>query len=279
MKKIEKENPNKGLSFLYNTKFGRLLLKPLVVNSFISNLTAWFLKSKLSTFMIKKFVINNKIDMSEYEDVKYKSFNDFFIRNIKSGKRTFVKNKNILCSPCDSYLTHYKINDDVFIIKGNNYTLNSLLNDKLLANKYKDGDMLVFRLAPNNYHHYYYPFSGKLVKKYKIKGKFHSVNPIVYDNFKVFIENTREISILDTDSYGTVIYIEVGALLVGKIKNRDITDFKTGDEKGYFEYGGSTVILLFEKDKLIIDDNIINTSIKNYELFVKLGEKIVKKKD
>ncbi len=279
MKVIKKENPNKGLSFLYKTKFGRIILKPVVKNSIISNISAWFLKSKLSTFMIKKFVSNNNINMDEYIDVKYKSFNDFFIRDIKPNARKFDYDKNCLCAPCDSYLTHYEINDNTFIIKNNEYNIKSLLQDDELANKYNNGDMLVFRLAPNNYHHYYYPFSGKLIKKYKIKGKFHSVNPVVYDNFKVFIENTREISVLDANNYGTVTYIEVGALLVGKIKNIDKKTFKTGEEKGYFEYGGSTIILLFEKNKISINDKIRNTSIKNYELSVKLGEKIVKKRD
>ena len=279
MKKIYKENPNIGLSFLYNTKLGRIILKPMINNSFVSNLVGLFFKSRLSCLMINKFVKNNNIDMSEYVNKKYKSFNDFFIRDIKDGKRTFSKDKDTLCACCDSYLTHHKIRNDLtFEIKGTKYTIDSLLNNKKLANSYKDGDILIFRLAPNNYHHYYFPFDGTLKESYLIKGKFHSVNPIVYDKYAVYKENTRNVSILSTKLYGDVIYMEVGALLVGKIKNNNVKTFTTGDEKGYFEYGGSTVILIFKNDKLLIDDIVKNTSIENYELSVKLGEKIRKKK-
>lgn len=270
-----KNNPNKGLLFLYNTRLGRIFLKLIFINSFVSKVVGWFMDTKLSCVMIKKFIKSNNIDMSEYEDKKYTSFNDFFTRKVKVEKRVFDDNKNSLSSPCDSYVTHYKITDDLlFNVKNSLYSLSSILDDDKLAKKYANGDLIIFRLTPSNYHRYHYFDDGKMLYNKKIKGKFHTVNPIVYDKYEVFKENTREYSVLDTKRFGKVIYMQVGALLVGKINNYNKKSFKMKEEAGYFSYGGSTCILIFEKDTIKINRNILNKSKKNIEVNVKYGEKI-----
>lgn len=120
---------------------------------------------------------------------------------------------------------------------------------------------------------------GVITSNYKINGKFHSVNPVAYKNYEVFKENTRECTSIKTNDMGLVTYVEVGALLVGKIKNIITTGkIKKGEEKGYFEYGGSTIVLLFEKDKITLDEEIINNSLNGFETYVKYGEKIGEKK-
>ncbi len=270
-----KNNPNKGLLFLYNTRLGRIFLKLIFINSFVSKVVGWFMDTKLSCVMIKKFIKSNNIDMSEYEDKKYTSFNDFFTRKVKVEKRAFDGNKNSLSSPCDSYVTHYKITDDLlFNVKNSLYSLSSILDDDKLAKKYANGDLIIFRLTPSNYHRYHYFDDGKMLYNKKIKGKFHTVNPIVYDKYEVFKENTREYSVLKTKRFGKVIYMQVGALLVGKINNYNKKSFKMKEEAGYFSYGGSTCILIFEKDTIKINRNILNKSKKNIEVNVKYGEKI-----
>lgn len=270
-----KNNPNKGLLFLYNTRLGRIFLKLIFINSFVSKVVGWFMDTKLSCVMIKKFIKSNNIDMSEYEDKKYTSFNDFFTRKVKAEKRVFDDNKNSLSSPCDSYVTHYKITDDLlFNVKNSLYSLSSILDDDKLAKKYANGDLIIFRLTPSNYHRYHYFDDGKMLYNKKIKGKFHTVNPIVYDKYEVFKENTREYSVLKTKRFGKVIYMQVGALLVGKINNYNKKSFKMKEEAGYFSYGGSTCILIFEKDTIKINRNILNKSKKNIEVNVKYGEKI-----
>ena len=270
-----KNNPNKGLLFLYNTRLGRIFLKLIFINSFVSKVVGWFMDTKLSCVMIKKFIKSNNIDMSEYEDKKYTSFNDFFTRKVKVEKRVFDDNKNSLSSPCDSYVTHYKITDDLlFNVKNSLYSLSSILDDDKLAKKYSNGDLIIFRLTPSNYHRYHYFDDGKMLYNKKIKGKFHTVNPIVYDKYEVFKENTREYSVLKTKRFGKVIYMQVGALLVGKINNYNKKSFKMKEEAGYFSYGGSTCILIFEKDTIKINRNILNKSKKNIEVNVKYGEKI-----
>ena len=270
-----KNNPNKGLLFLYNTRLGRIFLKLIFINSFVSKVVGWFMDTKLSCVMIKKFIKSNNIDMSEYEDKKYTSFNDFFTRKVKVEKRVFDDNKNSLSSPCDSYVTHYKITDDLlFNVKNSLYSLSSILDDDKLAKKYANGDLIIFRLTPSNYHRYHYFDDGKMLYNKKIKGKFHTVNPIVYDKYEVFKENTREYSVLKTKRFGKVIYMQVGALLVGKINNYNKKSFKMKEQAGYFSYGGSTCILIFEKDTIKINRNILNKSKKNIEVNVKYGEKI-----
>lgn len=276
--KNNKDNPGIGLSFLYNNKLGRIILKIFVCNRWFTVLVSFIMKSRISSLFIKRFIKKNNINMDDYDNIKYKSFNDFFIRYIKRGKRNYKSSKDEVLAPCDSNLLHYKItNDLVFNVKSSKYSLGSILNDEALASRYKNGDLLIFRLAPKDYHHYYFIDDGNLKKTYTINGKFHTVNPIVYDKFEVFKENTRCINILKTKNMDDVLYIEVGALLVGKIKNiPGIVGFNKMDEKGYFEYGGSTIIVVFKQDIINIDKKIVNNSKNNIETAVKLGEKIGK---
>ena len=278
MKKI-KDNPNKGLSFLYNNFFGRLLLKPLVAWPLVSNIAGWFLDRKVSNIFIKTFIKKNNINMDDFIDQKYTSFNDFFIRKVKEDKRPVSSSLNDFISPCDSKLTCYNIDDNLtFEVKNSIYSVNSMLQDNKLSKEYSNGYLLVFRLSPDDYHRYHFIDDGKILKNYKIKGKYHTVNPIVYDKYEVFKENSREVTVIKTNNFDKVTYIEVGALLVGKINNIKIKgNFKRAEEKGYFKFGGSTVILLVKKDIIKIDDNILKNSNKKIETSVKYGEVIGKK--
>ena len=278
MKKI-KDNPNKGLSFLYNTKIGRILLKPLVAWPLASNITGWFLDRKISTIFIKSFIKKNNINMDDFMNQKYISFNDFFIRKIKKDKRPISSNFNNLISPCDSKLICYEIDSDLtFEVKNTRYSVCSILNDEKLAKEYNKGYLLVFRLSPDDYHRYHFIDDGKIIKNYKIKGKYHTVNPIVYDKHEVFKENSREVTILKSNNFDKHVYVEVGALLVGRINNLKISGtFKRTEEKGYFKFGGSTVILLIKKDIIEIRDDIVLNSKEKKETSVKYGEVIGKK--
>lgn len=276
MRKVCVEKPSKALSFLYESSIGRLLLKPLVSSSFVSNVVASFMNSKLSKIIISSFIKNNSINISDYEEKKYNSFNDFFIRKIKSDKREIIIDDNSFISPCDSKLTCYSINDKLlFKVKKSTYSVDSIIKDKKASIKYKNGYALIFRLSPDDYHRYCFIDNGKIVNNYKISGFFHTVNPIVYDKHMVFKENSRECTLIKTKNFGNVMYVEVGALLVGKIKNIKISgNVNRGEEKGYFMYGGSTIVLLVESDKIKIDEEILKNSKNGLETIVRYGEKI-----
>lgn len=260
-----------SLKFLYKTKLGRILLKVLTM-PFISKVIGVFLSTKLSTILIKRFIKKNNIDMSDYEVVKYKSFNDFFTRKIKKNKRIIDKDKNSFIAPSDGYLSVYKIKKDLILpIKQSEFTINSILKNDVLAKDYNDGYCLVFRLCVNNYHRYCYIDDGYKNENIFIKGKLHTVRPIALETLSVFSENAREYTVLETKNFDKVVEIEVGALMVGKIKNYHTNyEYKKGEEKGMFLFGGSTIILLVKKNQI----KILDKYLKNEEISVKMGEKI-----
>ena len=261
---IEQET-NKGLKILYNTIIGRLLLK-VAISKKVSNLYAKYMTSSLSKRKINKFIKKNNIDMTEYIEEDYSCFNDFFIRQIKPNKRVISDD---LIAICDSKLSAYKIEkDSTFKIKDSIYTIEELIGEE---KEYKYA--LIFRLCVDDYHHYVFPDDGKVLSNKRIEGTLHTVQPISFKKYKVFHENTREITYLDCKNLGEVAYIEVGALLVGKIVNEKKEKFTKGEEKGHFEFGGSTVIMLINKD-INIDKKILENTNNNIETIVKLGTKI-----
>ena len=145
-----------SVKFLYNSKFGNLVLF-FLTRRWISKVVGKYLDSKLSRRRIKKYIKKNNIDMSLYKEKKYISFNDFFTREIKPENRPFVQDKNSFPSPCDGKLTAYRIDEnEIFNIKGFDYTLENLLKNKELASKYKGRLCLVIRLSVEEYHRYFY---------------------------------------------------------------------------------------------------------------------------
>ena len=276
--KIYEEKSVVGTPFLYKNPLGGLVLK--VANKrFVSRIAGWYLNKKRTKKYIKNFIKDNNIDMSEYPKVEYKNFNEFFSRKILDGKRNFSGDKKDFCSPCDSKLQVFKIDENQeFVIKKHKYTLESILRDKKLASEYKNGYFMVFRLSVDDYHRYSFIDDGKVLKTKKINGKFHNVGPIAFDKYKVYPESQREYSVLKTENFGDIIQIEVGAMLVGKIVNHDVSKFKRGEEKGYFLYGGSTIILVVKENTIEIDQDILDASSVPMEIRVRQGEKIARAK-
>lgn len=269
-KEIIEEKKTKTLKFLYKTIIGRMILK-ILVQPLFSKIVAIFMKSKMSKFLIKKY--------SKENSNQYDSFNSYFTRKYELNIKC---NDDELIAPAESKLTVYQITNNMIInIKGTQYTLEEILQDKSLPQKFQDGLCLVFRLSPENYHRYIFIDNVKKQRSKTINGILHTVKPIEGSKCKVYKQNTREYTYYKTKNIGNIIQMEVGALLVGKIKNYDLECGKKGEEKGYFEYGGSTIILLIEKNKVTIDKDILEKSKNNIETVVKIGEKIGKtiKKD
>ena len=268
----------KILKALYETTAGRQALKVLVQPT-VTKIGSSFLDSKLSACCITPFLEKSNIVMDEYEEEDYESYNQFFTRRIKEGRRSFASEASLLCAPCDSRLSIYPIEEDgVFSIKNTMYTMESLVKNKSLAKKYIGGTLCVFRLTVSDYHHYCYVDAGDKTKNYRIPGVFHTVAPLANDQYPVYAENTREFSILKSKNFGNVLMMEVGAMLVGKIVNHhEKAAVQRGMEKGYFEFGGSTVILAFQKGKVLFDEDIVTNTKDGFETIVKMGEVIGKK--
>ncbi len=266
------------LTLLYETAFGRLLLK-LLTARWLSKIAGSFCDSRLSKPLIKKFVKNNNIDLSEYKKTEFSSFNDCFTREIKEELRPICMEKDRLISPCDGLLSAYRIEEGgVFPAKQSAYTLESFLGDKELADEFFGGILLVFRLCVHHYHRYCYVDGGTKGENVFIKGRLHTVRPIALRNRPVFCENCREYTVMETESFGRVVQCEVGALLVGKIKNHDgAGTFERGREKGMFLYGGSTVVLVLKKDAVKIPEHFFDAPLRGEEIPVRYGEPIGEK--
>ncbi|KAG0284317.1 hypothetical protein BGZ97_008238, partial [Linnemannia gamsii] len=183
-----------------------------------------------------------------------------------------------------------------FWIKGQKFTLATFLQDPALATEFEQGSMAIFRLAPQDYHRFHSPVKGS-VATYgdegtaqagkRIGGTYFTVNPMaVNENLDVFTENVRVVSMLDLDQGGEgsgeafdrCVFVSIGALLVGSIEltggKVPGTKLEKGDELGYFAYGGSTCILLFKKNAVQFDHDLIENSKKGVETLVRVGEHI-----
>ncbi len=263
------------LQKLYTSLWGRCVLK-IVTRPFLSRLAGCFLSKKCSCFLIPRFIKNNNIDMSWFEDVEYSSYNEFFCRKIRDGMRPIDGGERNFISPCDSKLTVLPIVDGArFTLKHTSYSIESLLQNKALAKEFDGGLCMIFRLTVDDYHRYCYPVTGQKGENTFIQGVLHTVNPIANDVYPIYKENSRAYCVLQNDVFGKLIMMEVGALMVGKIVNHHgAGDITRGQEKGYFQFGGSTVVLLAKKDTLRIDGDILENSEKNIETVVKMGEKI-----
>lgn len=271
----EDSSQDRLLNFFYTTVPGRLLLKPLVhplVSSFLGKL----LSLSFSTAFIPFFLKKGNIDLSEYQPAKYGSFNDCFARKIRPEARPICSGQNILISPCDCRATVFPITDSsIFTVKNTSYSLTSLLHSHYLSEKFRGGYAYILRLTVSDYHRYVYAVSGRKSKNYHIKGIFHTVNPIANDYRPIYIENSREYTVIHSEKFGDVLQMEVGALLVGKISNHhENTKVLRGEEKGYFEYGGSTIIILTEKNKVQPRIDLLENTNSGFETRILQGHNL-----
>lgn len=272
---VEKPQTPKSLKFLYYSRFGGLILR-LISRRWLSKLAGRYLDGRASRRKIKKYIKKHGIDMSQFMDEDYKSFNAFFTRRIKPELRSFDFAPDALCAPCDGKLSAYRIDDGLkFNVKGFDYTVDTLLKNTELAARYSGGLCLVFRLCVTDYHRYFFFDGGTASGNTFIKGRLHTVQPAALEKRRVFTENCREYTVLETDNFGTAVQVEVGAMMVGRIVN-DVKSgrFERGTEKGRFEFGGSTVILLLEKDRAELDAEFFENTAAGCETAVRCGERI-----
>lgn len=267
---------SKSVVFLCSSPFGRFLYN-LTLFLQVPRIMGAFLRSPLSKFFIKGFVKKNNIDMSAFAGVKFKSFNDFFTR--KDNSRKPELSPETLISPCDSALSVFNIEENsTFKIKGFDYTLKDFFETDEFDKTFSGGNALIFRLAATDYHRYCYIDSGSLEKNHFLKGKLYSVQPICCRTFKVYTKNRRSWTILHTQNFGDVAQIEVGAFSVGGIKNHhENYSFSKGEEKGYFDLHGSTIVMLFRKNTIKLDEEILAQTANGKETTVKYGQPIGKK--
>ena len=247
--------PDKLMRFMYGRALGRPVLW-LSARRNSSRLVGTYMNSPLSRRKVKAAVRDYGIDLSQYEKQEFKSYNDFFTRKIKPSCRPIDMTPEHLIAPCDSKLRAFPINAARdYIIKDAPYTVSELLGGDSVCEEYIGGLCLIFRLSVDDY----------------------TVSHVDGLGRNYFKRNSRVYTTLHTENFGDVIHVEVGATLVGRIRNRVATEFNRGDEKGYFEFGGSTIVLLIKKGVVELDEDIVRNSQNGNETQVKIGSKIGKK--
>lgn len=276
------------LSWIYTTKLGKIF-RPFFISRSFSKLYG-FIKRPKGRKAIDNIVLKTGIKIDDFESVdggstieSYRDYNDFFTRKFRQGTRNFNPETEFLPAPCEArYLLYQNINlQQTMKVKWHEVDLKQLVGGqlgerKVDLEKYKEGSLLIARLAPQDYHRFHFPGEGEVLKVFEIDGNLDTVTDFgIKYNPKVLLKNHRFVSELKLKDLGYSLYIEVGALSVGKIRHTHSNkEFKTLEEKGFFEIGGSTVILVFQKNNIQFDEKLIEYSQKGVECFFQVGDKI-----
>ena len=275
-----------SLQLLYGEKFlsrflSFVLLPFLVCSPLFSRFYGFVQKSRWTQKKIKPFIQEFQIEEGEFLHPlsSFGSFNDFFIRKLKLESRPVASGRDVVILPADGrYLVCPQMNlSDGFVVKGKKFCLETLLQSKDLAERYIRGSLVIARLCPTDYHRFHFPVHCIPSKATPIKGELHSVNPIaLYKNIEIFAENKRQITSLQTQNFGEVLFIEVGALCVGAIHQTFSPgeSYAKGDEKGYFSFGGSSLLLLFEPGRIQFDQDLIEASLDRIETKGLMGQSL-----
>ncbi len=269
------------LRLAYQSSFGPILRAALLRTGFASRILGWYAGTRSSRRRIRPVIAELGIDETEFLEPteSYATFHDFFVRRLRENARPFDRSPEVLCSPADARLTVFAEIDGTTAVpvKGRPFALESLAGgqpDQLAS--FDRGLVLVFRLCPADYHRFHYPADGETVDRREISGRYESVNPIaLHAGLPIFTENKRVVSLLELDSFGPCLFIEVGAFGVGGITETHIgSSFSKMDEKGYFHYGASTLVLVLEKGRVVLDTDLLDSTTTGIETLVHAGESL-----
>jgi len=282
---IEKVYGDSMVKFAYGNPVGRLL-GPVIASKLLSRCYGNMQDSPKSAQKVTPFIKNFHIPIEQYQkgsfkdkpiEQSYQSFNEFFIRQFRDGQRTFTPNAHEMGAFAEArYFGHERMTDELKIpVKGSMLRAVDLIGNAELAQDFIGGPLMIARLCPVDYHRYHYPDAGKTLQAFSIAGDLHSVNPLALRYRQdIFIKNERRVALLDTKHFGKLAYIEVGATMVGKIVQSfdESQPFNKGDEKGYFLFGGSTVIVCGEQGKWSPSSDMLENTRKGIETYIHLGD-------
>lgn len=267
------------LTFLYHTKCGALLLFLCFKRAWSSRLCGWWMHTRWSRHKIIPFAkkYNIALNLFEKKPQEYENFNDFFCRKFKPGQRTFSHDKHQVCFPADGRHLGFQSIEETrqFFVKGQALNLEQLLGNKALAQHFRGATCVISRLSPVDYHRFHFPCAGVPHPAILIPGVLYSVSPIALrQSSRIFGENKRMLTLLHTEYLGQVAMVEVGACNVGSIQQTFLPHnaYKTGDEKGYFLFGGSTIVTLFEYNRVRLAEDLRASTQRGLELYAHVGD-------
>lgn len=264
------------LRFMYGSKMGRALKLLLAKVPFFSQLVGWWNRRSWTKGKILPFIAHHGINATDFEKPveSYRSFDAFFVRTLKKGRRPLAEG---LIIPADGrYLFYQNVAaSEHYAVKGKTFSIKRLIGLDAEVDPYSQGSMVIARLAPCDYHRFHFPCDCIPSPSRLINGSFYPLHPLkILQDMALLSENKRMITQLKTEQYGTILFIEIGTTAVGSIHQtyQPGIPYKKGDEKGYFSFGGSSLILLFEKEIIRLSSDIITYTSQKIETRCRLGE-------
>lgn len=278
---VEKVYGDKYMRWTYGTRLGKLALAGVVKRAWFSRFYGWRMDRPGSRRKILPFIREYDLDPDEFllPPGDFESFNAFFSRKLKSEARPIHADPSSVVFPADG--RHLCVPDisssDGLLVKGEMFDLATLVGDQTLAGEFSNGSLVVSRLCPVDYHRFHFPAPGRIGATTLLNGPLYSVNPIaLWQNINILATNRRVLSILQTEDLGRVLLLEIGATNVGSIRQTYQPDSQVekGDEKGFFRFGGSSTITIFEPGRIQFAEDLLANSAEKRELYARMGDQL-----
>lgn len=269
------------LRWIYGNPLGRISLSVAVRRAWFSAWYGWRMNRPISANRVLPFVVNYGLDVEEFAKpaTAYRSFNDFFYRTLRPGARPIAPGDDVAVLPADGRHLAYQDVDaaEGFYVKGKKFTMAALLGSEELGREFAGGSMLISRLCPVDYHRFHFPVAGVPGEARLINGWLYSVSPLALRlNPGYLVENKRMVTLIETERFGRIAQLEVGATMVGSILQTYVPgrSVAKGDEKGLFAFGGSCVITLFARGRIAFDKDLLEHSAGQREVYARLGDRL-----
>jgi phosphatidylserine decarboxylase len=271
------------LRWAYEKPFGRAFTETLVKRTLFSKWYGWRMSLPQSRKLVLPFIEKYHINREEMagQPEFFPTFNAFFARKLKRAARPIAPGKDVVVFPADG--RHFAIpnlaeNHGIFV-KGVPFDVAALLRNDSLAEKFARGSMLISRLCPVDYHRFHFPCEGRPDAAKDIHGPLYSVSPVALRQRPTLLwENKRSLTRMQSDACGEVLLLEIGATCVGSIKQTYAAGnpVEKGDEKGYFLFGGSCCITLFEPERVTFSSELVEQSAQQREVYARMGDEMGK---
>lgn len=269
------------LRLAYENPVGRGLVWLLARRAIFSKWYGRKMNQRESALQIIPFIAKYDLDVDEFakSPFDYKTFNEFFYRALRPDARPIAPGEEVAVFPADGRHLGFANVDaaDGFYVKGATFTLAELFGSEEAARPFAGGSMLISRLCPVDYHRFHFPVAGTAGEPRHIGGWLYSVSPIALrHNLRYLVENKRDVTLVESPRFGTVAMIEVGATNVGSIQHTFTTGqaVAKGAEKGFFAFGGSCVITVFQAGRIRFDADLLAQSAQHTELYARIGDQL-----
>ena len=265
------------LKWAYGNPLGKLALHAFVKRPFFSKWYGRKMDNPTTKSKVQPFIQDYGMNVDDFLEPaeSYQTFNEFFYRKLKPAARPIADSAIVF--PADGRHLGFENAEDVggVFIKGQSWDLEKLIDDPALYQRFKGGSLVLSRLCPVDYHRFHFPAAGVPSETTIINGPLFSVSPIALrQNLGYMWQNKRTRTLLETPDHGTILIMEIGATCVGSIHQTYTAGkpVEKGEEKGYFAFGGSSTITIFEPAKVTLASDLLEHSAQQQELYTLIGD-------